>query len=199
MGTVLKALLSHFRDEEMEAQRDLHKLSPHGRAGLYFYFAFPADLAPNVPPSFMNLRHWLLTSCQGETGVVWQGSILYPSSQNLAEGALPASRPRGPPGLDDTEFFSVLLTADPGPFFVSVCLPQIFQKNTFPSPQRTHLARISSSVFSPSWIASLASDSIVLQWLPWSGVIKAAWLFIFTHNQNSETNTGKLPINNKHY
>lgn len=150
MGTVLKALLSHFRDEEMEAQRDLHKLSPHGRAGLYFYFAFPADLAPNVPPSFMNLRHWLLTSCQGETGVVWQGSILYPSSQNLAEGALPASRPRGPPGLDDTEFFSVLLTADPGPFFVSVCLPQIFQKNTFPSPQRTHLARISSSVFSPS-------------------------------------------------
>lgn len=75
MGTVLKALLSHFRDEEMEVQRDLHKLSLCGIAGLYFYFAFPADLAPSVSPSFMNLHHWLLTSCQGETGVAWQGSI----------------------------------------------------------------------------------------------------------------------------
>lgn len=75
MGTVLKALLSHFRDKEMEAQRDLHKLSPNGIAELYFYFAFPAGLAPSVPPSFMSLHHWLLTSCQGETGVAWQGSI----------------------------------------------------------------------------------------------------------------------------
>lgn len=207
MGTVLKALLSHFRDKEMEAQRDLHKLSPNGIAELYFYFAFPAGLAPSVPPSFMSVHHWLLTSCQGETGVAWQGSIWvvithWPSTpvhRTWEKVALPASQHRGPLGLNDIEFFSVLLTANAGPFFASACLPQIFQKNTFPSPQRTHLARISSSIFHPSRIASLVSDNIVLQCLPLSGVVKAAWPFIFTHSQNSETNTGKLLINNKHY
>lgn len=75
MCTVRKALLSHFRDEEMEAQRDLHKLSLNGVAELYFYFAFTDGLVPSVSPSFMNLHYWLLTSCQGETGVAWQDSI----------------------------------------------------------------------------------------------------------------------------
>lgn len=69
MGPVRKALLSHFRDEEMEAQIYLHKLSPNGIAELYFYFASPAGLALSVSPSFMNLHYWLLT------GVAWQNSI----------------------------------------------------------------------------------------------------------------------------